>query len=219
MEELITVQVPEGSLILSPLSSEKENKKTFNGWLIDLKNKESKKLPSISKENVENNEVVKEVTDIFTSTGYVPSDFCLVGGAVIDLLEHRVPKDYDFIGLNLTDKHFRALVEAGYSFDFSTRTATTFSKGPIVLQFLKTSLLDFDFTIGQSTFSLKHKELKIDLISFHNKNLIPVNFESRRNALNSLIRIPHWKKKGYMIDDLTYLSLLGSVGAKTNINS
>jgi hypothetical protein len=40
-----------------------------------------------------------------------------------------------------------------------------------------------------------------------------------KNALNSLRRLPHWKNKGYSINDITYLSLLGVVGRNSNINS
>jgi len=51
--------------------------------------------------------------------------------------------------------------------------------------------------------------------------LIPCEkaWTERKNALNSLRRIPHYKNKGYTINDTTYLSLLGVVGKGNNYNS
>ena len=63
--------------------------------------------------------------------------------------------------------------------------------------------------------------MTIDKISFENKVLIPCEkvWTEKKNALNSLRRIVHWKNKGYKINDITYLSLLSVVGKGNNYNS
>lgn len=67
------------------------------------------------------------------------------------------------------------------------------------------------------------KELHLSMCgtSFENKVLIPSEtaWTEKKNALNSLRRIPHWRKKGYEISDVTYLSFLAVVGKNSNYNS
>ena len=67
----------------------------------------------------------------------------------------------------------------------------------------------------------KRFSLVLDETSFNNKTLIPTQkaWTEKKNALNSLRRIPHWKNKGYEINDVTYLSLLSVVGKGNNYNS
>ncbi len=137
----------------------------------------------------------------------------LIGGAVIDILEGRKPKDYDFKpGYTPTTEK----LELEYLYE--TKTAKTFkTKDGLTIQFLKTNSQDFDFTISQSKIRIDYKKqmtLEIDHISFDNKILIPTEFawKEKSKAINSLKRIPHWRKKGYIIADETYLSLLNVVG-------
>ena len=139
----------------------------------------------------------------------------LVGGSVVDILEGRIPKDYD-IKTNLpTDE----IIKKGFKFIRETATATTFEwedgNGIIqTLQTLRNDIYDFDYKISQSSFNIaKGSEvLTVDEVSFNNKTLIPLDFINKNLVLDSLKRIPHWKKKGYTMDDLTYLSLLRALG-------
>lgn len=143
----------------------------------------------------------------------------LIGGAVLDILQKRKPKDYDFIF-----QYFPNPKKFEVEYQYETKTAKTFKKGELILQELKTSPEDFDFKISQSTLVINYKKeltLEIHETSFENKMLIPCEkaWTERKNALSSLRRIPHWKSKGYTINDTTYLSLLSVVGKVNNYNS
>lgn len=142
--------------------------------------------------------------------------FTLVGGAVIDIYEGKTPKDYDFI--NLEDKFLDKCVLVDTSDVADTYTYTDKSLVSVTIQLLKTKLENFDFTI--STCIIENREHKIDYDrypymytnlpkkhTYKSKILVPCSYEPR-NALNSLLRIPHWRKKGYTITDNTYRSLL-----------
>lgn len=147
------------------------------------------------------------------------SNIKLVGGAVVDILEGRKPKDYDFFSLTLTEA-----TKLGFKYSHDSKTATTYLKDDLVIQVLKTGIEDFDFKISQSQLSFNYQKklsLNIDEISFDNKVLIPANksWLEKKNALNSLRRILHWRSKGYTINDVTYLSLLSVVGKNNNYNS
>lgn len=129
----------------------------------------------------------------------------LVGGAVIDIIEGRVPKDYDFIGFN--ELLLPLILNKGFTFVTETAYAYTYKFGEYDVQFLKRTLHSFDFKISQSMFKTKEKELWLDRPSFENKLLIPVNFEDHKMLKEALVRIPHWKVKGYEMHDSTYLSI------------
>lgn len=142
-----------------------------------------------------------------------------IGGAVIDILEGRKVKDYDLT--YITDSDLKTL---GFEYCYETKTAKTYKKGDIILQKLKTASEDFDFKISQTALSVTHTknfDLQICENSFNKKILIPCDkaWTEPKNALNSLRRIPHYKNKGYTIDDITYLSLLSVVGRNNNKNS
>jgi hypothetical protein len=143
----------------------------------------------------------------------------LVGGAVIDILEGRKVKDYDFF--NLTSVGAEKL---GFKYSHDSKTATTYIKDNFTIQVLKVDINDFDFKISMAKLSWNYqKKLSLDLdeTSFNNKTLIPPQkaWTEKKNALNSLRRIPHWQNKGYEINDVTYLSLLSVVGKGNNYNS
>lgn len=139
----------------------------------------------------------------------------LVGGAVIDILEGRVPKDYDLIDYGNIQPLLNRL---GYVYKYETTTAITFEKNGVVVQILKTSIDAFDYTISQAKLKLDDLELEIDKDAFKNKILIPVPyaFENKYGALASLHRMVHWKKKGYTLPDETYSSLLGVASRDSN---
>ena len=149
------------------------------------------------------------------------SSIQLVGGSVIDILEKRKPKDYDLIGYVSST----LLKDLGLVYQYETKTAKTYRKDKLTVQILKTEKADFDFKISEATLTihakLKKLTLSIDEQSFENKMLIPCDrcWTERRNAMNTLHRIVHWAAKGYKINGITYLSLLGVVGNNNNINS
>jgi len=145
----------------------------------------------------------------------------LVGGAVIDILEKRKPKDYDLVGY-ISDTLIKNL---GLIYQYETKTAKTFKKEKLTIQILKTAKEDFDFKISLANLEIrpntKRLLLAIDNDSFENKMLIPCEkcWTERKNAMNTLHRIVHWAKKGYKINATTYLSLLGVIAKSNNINS
>lgn len=145
--------------------------------------------------------------------------FKLVGGAVIDVYEGRKPKDYDFTSLS---------VNSDMQFIDTSNTADTYllkiGSEDHVIQVLKTKVEDFDFTIStcyaenfnfdledgrystEKSFNLVRTNLSEDR-TYKTKILTPCSYKPK-NALSSLIRIPHWRKKGYTVTDNTYKSLL-----------
>lgn len=135
----------------------------------------------------------------------------LVGGAVVDILEGREPKDYDFVDWD--SKFVSKMLENGFKFECDSATAETFVYNDngyyIKVQLLKKEEADFDFTISQTSLKLNHGRCILVLPdhSFEHKTLIPVSYEAE-NAKNSLLRIPHWRAKGYDIHPTTYLSLV-----------
>ncbi len=138
----------------------------------------------------------------------------IIGGAVIDILEGRNVKDYDLYDWKQNTIDF--FLENGFTYDYESKTSITIKKGKLVLQFLKNKLENFDFIISQSRFSLVSESLTIDLLSFNEKILIPTSFDNKMNIINSLQRVPHWRKKGYSIPDLTYLSLVRNIDYSVN---
>jgi hypothetical protein len=132
----------------------------------------------------------------------------LVGGAVVDILEKRSPKDYDVLYMS----NQTALEKLGLKYCYDSRTSTTYKKCDMAVQNLKRSKDEFDFTISQAMLKIganEKIELVIDNISYENKILIPTGLAwlNRGNAINSLKRIPHWQKKGYRVHEMTYKSL------------
>ena len=182
-----------------------------------MKNKTREELQEVLRNDDFLNSLISETKDsIFT-----PTDKKLTGGAIIDILEGRKPNDYDFISFSESE-----LDRLGFEFVHETRTAKTYKgKKGVKVQVLKTSIEDFDFTISQSIYSIRNKktekDLKIDITSFNMKTLIPCekSWFVKRNAMASLYRIPHYKKKGYTIEDITYHSLLSVINSGTQKNS
>ena len=150
-------------------------------------------------------------------TYYLPKPRLLVGGAIIDILEDRKPKDYDILNQSAS---MQTLIKEGFRFVRKTNTATTYkfntekSKDNVLQVLHAIDSSEFDFTISQTSLSLvKNPVLTIDETAFNEKILIPVGFD-KDLAINSLKRIPHWKNKGYQLDDISYLSLLGCINPK-----
>lgn len=143
------------------------------------------------------------------------SEVILVGGAVVDLIDSRKPKDYDL--LTSADGFVKGLISEGFKYCHESKTARTYSKGSLTVQILKTDISDFDFKISQSRFLLKEQKIKIDDVSINQRVLIPV----RMSNYSCLLRVPHYKKKGFYLPDETYISLVrGLLNKKYNsINS
>lgn len=161
----------------------------------------------------ENKPLMDIVDSLFKSQTY--SKFSLVGGAVIDILDGKTPKDYDFVDFT-SSKNYQKLNDNGFKFISETSTAITYSFKGKKVQFLKRMPEQFEFTISTSSCSFQKNKspiLTIDKYVYKNRVLIPINIE---NWYSCLYRIPHWVKKGFSIDDSTYLSLVNMANKKTN---
>jgi hypothetical protein len=163
-------------------------------------------------DKLKNNKVVKELNDIFLAADNVTVK--LVGGAVVDILEGRVPKDYDILVPYNKSRAVVALMVNGFDFKYKTATSETFKKGSVVVQIISNQPCNFDFTISSSEYIINRDELIIDELSFNKKTLLPNNFTDRKAVLNSLSRIPNWIAKGYTIKNATYFSLLNCLNDK-----
>lgn len=151
--------------------------------------------------------------ELFKEITYSPPS--LVGGAIVDILNDKVPKDFDFI--NSSSTAINKLLDAGFEFQYESIYSTTFKKDKLIVQFLKTQPSSFDFTISKASLNFSEKNaFSIDLISFNSKRLIPNNFDNTDMILSSLARIPHWVKKGYFLPNQTYISLLGKLASNIN---
>lgn len=171
----------------------------------------------MNKELILQDKVIKELLDYYVEKPLY-STLDLVGGAVIDLLEGRKPKDYDFIGGGNAFK--KVLEELGYKWAYETKTSSTYKKESIAVQILKTKKTEFDFKISQASFSLtKTRKLDVDELSFNNKVLIPLSFDNKTMVVNSLKRKIHWEKKGYRMPDETYLSLCNALYKNQSLSS
>jgi hypothetical protein len=163
---------------------------------------------------ISNDPIVNYISSII---GNGKSSTYLVGGAVIDIMENRKPKDYDIIDKNIK-KSIPILIDHGWKFLYSTSMTTTLiePENNIIVQFLKTNVTEFEFIISQIAYNFgEEKVCNFCEVSFKSKILIPTeaSFKSQKGALNALKRIPHWRKKGYTIPNETYFSLLSIVSS------
>ncbi len=84
---------------------------------------------------LENNNTIKEFAGYYRETvddkvRVTSSSIKLVGGAIIDILRGKTPKDYDFLDWN--DADIKRFVKAGFVYLHETRTATTYKRGDII---------------------------------------------------------------------------------------
>jgi|SRR5690606_7814550 len=173
-------------------------------------------------EKLESHPVIKQFMEIIAKANenkkYSYIEAHLIGGAVVDILDDRDPKDYDF---ETTDLSFSNFINDNKDFVFmyETKTAKTYNFNGIIIQLLKVPTTQFEFKISQSKFIIQNgkigykKELEantihIDRVSFDQQQLIPTSFDDLRVVRDCLMRIPHWHRKGYHIRDETYLSLV-----------
>lgn len=171
----------------------------------------------MNKEKLENNLVLKMFKERF---GDVKPQ--LVGGAVIDILEDRVPKDYDFIFSETLKKKLDEISE----FKYVSKTSFTYEYNGFLLQLLRKNKCNFPFTIEKSQYCINSGTITtLDMASFNNKTLIPTamiggfvdGYCEVKSAREALLRIPHWVRKGYKINDITYFSLINIVTKQNSI--
>lgn len=182
----------------------------------------------MNRELLDNNAVLNIFREELSNTVEV----ILTGGAVVDILENRVPKDYDF----KYNSFLKLKLDEVATFKYISNTAITYDLKGYTIQLLRRKPEDFAFTIEQGEYEIISKNLKhFDEQSFKTKKLVPTTlsnkfpkgfFERGRevnektSATESLMRLPHWKKKGYEIDDLTYYTLIKLVSNyKGDVNS
>lgn len=149
----------------------------------------------------------------------------ICGGAVVDILDGRKPKDYDLL---YAPSELRDELKVMYT----SSTADTYRHDMGIVQILRTNPENFDFTLSKSKITIKmlpekidgntvymvKAELSMDVESYESRILIPVSYTVTKQVFSSLYRIPHWRKKGFYVPDTTYLSLLSHM-AKTVIGS
>lgn len=160
-------------------------------------------------EKIKDNVVVKSLSQIARdSKDCTP---VLVGGAVVDIIDGKEPKDYDIIVYGDEKQFVKSLEKCGYRFLMESKTAITYFNYGIEVQLLKTNIKDFDFTVSQSNVNLIDMSMDLAKHEIENKLLIPVNFNDKKLALNTLARLPHWMKKGYKIHEKTYFTILNKL--------
>ena len=142
----------------------------------------------------------------------------LTGGALVDILDGRTPKDYDITGVVNDRDMIQRFKDAGFVFVSDTRTALTYNRNGMIVQFLKGSFMDFDYTISQTRYSFAQDTLIIDDTSWENKILVPTSY-SPKISKSCLMRVPHWKNKGYELPEVTYYSLVNSVSKGSFIDT
>lgn len=161
----------------------------------------------MQKEKFENNLVLKLFKE-----GFGEAYPQLVGGAVIDILEDRVPKDYDFIFTNILKEKLDKVAE----FQYVSQTSYTYKYNDFIIQLLVKDVANFPFLIEKFIYKIQTNSLEnLDEVSFKSKGLIPSaivgeldDYSKSKSATEALMRIPHWQRKGYKINDVTYQTLI-----------
>ena len=178
-------------------------------------------------EKIRIHSVVSQLCSIFEEyNGAV----CLTGGAIIDILSSRTPKDYDLIvnrGVNYKYLiSFLLTIPEKFIFVCTTKYATTFKfkaeHGTHVVQVLHHGVEQFDFTISQGQFAFQTKLVRVfsglfDNFSFKRKELFPVSYDPK-SLLNCLCRVTKYKQKGFTMSDVTFDSVVNTL-AQTHQNS
>lgn len=150
----------------------------------------------------------------------------LVGGAIIDILDGRVPKDYDFLfsGISIENVYKGLMDVEEFEFISDSNTALTYLfRGKTVQILKKTTTSDFDFTISKAEINVVNPTVVFfDFTSYKSRKLIPTQ-SSRDNPILPLRRIPHWSKKGFECPEITYQGLLTKLvkdlNEQQNLNS
>lgn len=159
-------------------------------------------------EKLKENQVIKDFSDHY-----------ITGGAIIDIAEGRIPKDYDFIIKEEEDEFVNKCIELDYELVSKTMSAITFKKGKTIVQGIFKDSEEFEYEISRVRFKYTNDFLdRFDEASFLSKVLIPTDY-SFKNPYNALLRVPHWQRKGYKLPDKTYLSLLSAMNKQKSCGS
>lgn len=225
-EELLKMDVTVQSLLLeyNLMLEELANKIfTSSGYSTESisrsainKIKESKEKPFAEK--ILTNKVVSELIDelsVFSSAN-------LVGGAIVDIIDGREPKDYDLIVEESEIKIIEKLTfNPNFKFLYNSPSSTTFLfKGEHEVQFIKSKPEDFYFLNERNSFNLRAKKFETLFISLFETKMLAVNSEAMMNqrftASQFGIRVRHWERKGYRISDTSYDSAIRKADRKPN---
>jgi len=159
--------------------------------------------------------VVKELMEVAKALGHA-SSARLTGGAVVDILDGREPKDYD-ISWTVCDKIYDKLeLHKDFKLLYESMTATTYLfKGKHKIQILKNGAETFPFLNDRILFRL---DGRID--SLNNKHLRSI-LKNRIIMVNDYrmvdlgisrklfkARVKKWESKGYKMHPITYKSYI-----------
>lgn len=163
---------------------------------------------------------VRIIKALMEKTGWC-SSVRLTGGAVVDILEGRVPRDYDLFlnSTHMSDKEILKKVEfiPHLKLTSLSTTAISFAYKGLLVQILRKQPEKYFFTIEQSNYDIKNSRIEsFCYMSYRQKRLIPNELIFKEGAVNKKaykFRIKRWAEKGYSIDKLTkrsYMSLTWS---------
>jgi hypothetical protein len=177
-------------------------------------------------EKVKNDYFFKELFNYLDSNQFFYGGYdhiILVGGALLNIAEGTIPKDYDF----LNTKIIKIIASKKGQFICESDTATTYSLFGKIVQILKVSNTDkFDYSIGANKFYINYNfydstykcnSTLTECPSYQSKVLVPLDY-SRKGAINSLVRLKHWEKKGYNLPEFLYLRLIAIATNSPEIN-
>lgn len=159
--------------------------------------------------------VVKELMEVAKVLGYA-SSARLTGGAVVDILDGREPKDYDISWKACDGIHAKLGEHKDFKLLYESMTATTYLfKGRHKIQILKNGPETFPFLNDRILFKLDGRmEVK------NNKHLRSI-LENRVIMVNDYrmvdlgiprklfkARVKKWESKGYKMHPITYKSYI-----------
>jgi hypothetical protein len=179
-----------------------------------------------------NNEDIKFLFDFFTD--FKKSSVFLTGGAIVDILNNKYPKDFDIYTPNdIPVSIVNYIYSKGGTFICDSKYSSTFRvKGNRVIQVLKIQGTDrFDFTINQSRIRIDttitaKTLLDFDELSFNTKIAIPTTASYVEGIHKSRVKLVI--RKGFEIPKTTmrdlivkgsFLERLKSVFEKENLQS
>lgn len=150
------------------------------------------------------NEVIKTLKELTAGTSLK-----LTGGAVIDILNGKTPKDFDLVAA-YPSNNLEILCSNGAKFLYSSKTAETVSYKGLLIQLLKTNTIEFDYTINASLIHLKHNTVDyFDTVSYLSRTLIPTEyaFNTPSKSRECIKRLPKMESKGFSLPKISERSL------------
>jgi len=157
--------------------------------------------------------MVKLLYDEMEKRAYSTPTLMLTGGAIVDILRGKTPKDYDFV------KAEKRNFPKDIHFIRNSATADTYGLRGMEVQLLVKERVMFPYTVNQSYVSISSKCLSISIDdSFYDKILRPVSFKPKR-AVECLMTYPKMRDKGFILPDLTYYSLVNATSQFQNIRT